>query len=325
MRRPLKIVLALLCVPLVLAAAFQANRSGNISGARTGLTLLVPAAPGGGWDTVARELQNAMRENGIVANPRVVNVPGAAGTIGLGQLVEMQGQSDVLMVMGTVMMGGIEVNDSEYSLDQTTPVAHLADDYEALVVPADSPFQDVEAFVAAFRADPQSVAIGGGSLGGTDHLTAGLLAQVAGADPGAVNYIPFAGGGEAINALLSSSVDAGLSGYNEFADQIEAGNLRLLALSAPERQDGIDAPTFIEAGYQVYLPNFRGVVAPTGLDDAQVRELTAIVEETVATPEWADALSRNKWVANLQTGDAYGEFLTGENDRIRTLVQELGL
>ncbi len=325
MSRPWKIVLAVLCVPLVVAAAVQANRSGDISGARAGLTLLVPAAPGGGWDTVAREMQNAMRQNGIVTNPRVVNVPGAGGTIGLGQLVDQEGAGDVLMVMGTVMVGGIEVNDSEYSLDQTTPVAHLADDYLALVVPADSPYQDIDAFVQTFGTDPGSIAIGGGSLGGTDHLTAGLLAQEIGADPGAINYIPFAGGGEAINALLSGSVDAGVSGYNEFADQIETGNLRLLALSAPAPQEGIDAPTFIQAGYDVYLPNFRGVVAPTGLDDAEVQELTDIVEETVATPEWADALRRNKWTENLQTGDAYGDFLATETDRIRTIVEELGL
>ncbi|GAA2231131.1 tripartite tricarboxylate transporter substrate-binding protein [Promicromonospora sukumoe] len=315
----------LVCVPLVVAAGIQANRSGNVHGARTGLTLLVPAAPGGGWDTVAREMQSVMRERGIVTNPRVVNAGGAAGTIGLGQLMEMSGQDDVLMVTGTVMIGGIEVNDSAYRLEETTPIAHLADDYEALVVPADSPYATVDDFVEAFEKNPGQVSIGGGSIGGTDHLTAGLLAEEVGVDPADVNYIPFAGGGEAVNALLSHSVAAGMSGYNEFADQIEAGKLRILALSAPEPVADIDAPTFIEAGYDLYLPNFRGVVAPPGIAPEDAAELQAIVEETVATPEWSDAVERNKWVANLQTGEEFGDFLDGEIGRIQDVVKELGL
>ncbi|MFV0460023.1 MAG: Bug family tripartite tricarboxylate transporter substrate binding protein [Actinomycetales bacterium] len=325
MNRTLKIVLAVLCVPLVIAAAIQANRSGSVSGARTGLTIIVPAAPGGGWDTVGRELQAAMRANGIVTNPRVVNVPGASGTIGLGQVIQMQGQDDVLLVMGTVMIGGIAVNDSEYTLDETTPIAHLADDYEALVVPADSPYADVGDLAAALQTDPGGVAIGGGSLGGTDHLTAGLLAQAVGTDPRQVNYIPFSGGGEAVNGLLSHSVAAGISGYNEFADQVAAGNLRILAISAPERLPGVDAPTFLEAGYELNLPNFRGVVAPPGLTDDQSGELTAIITETVATPEWQDALERNQWVSNVQTGQEYRDFLEAENARIDQIVEELGL
>ncbi|MBA8807874.1 Bug family tripartite tricarboxylate transporter substrate binding protein [Promicromonospora sukumoe] len=326
MRRGVRTTIALLvCVPLVVAAGIQANRSGNVHGARTGLTLLVPAAPGGGWDTVAREMQSVMRERGIVTNPRVVNAGGAAGTIGLGQLMEMSGQDDVLMVTGTVMIGGIEVNDSAYRLEETTPIAHLADDYEALVVPADSPYATVDDFVEAFEKNPGQVSIGGGSIGGTDHLTAGLLAEEVGVDPADVNYIPFAGGGEAVNALLSHSVAAGMSGYNEFADQIEAGKLRILALSAPEPVADIDAPTFIEAGYDLYLPNFRGVVAPPGIAPEDAAELQAIVEETVATPEWSDAVERNKWVANLQTGEEFGDFLDGEIGRIQDVVKELGL
>src|SRR3712207_7549615 len=102
----------------------------------------------------------------------------------------------------TLFRSGIEVNDSQYSLDQTTPAAHLADDYLALVVPADSPHRDIDAFVQTFRTDPCSIAIGGGSLAGTDHLTAGVLEQHLGADPGRLKHIPFAARCVRINHLL---------------------------------------------------------------------------------------------------------------------------
>lgn len=314
-----------LSIPLTLAAGTQAAVSGSASGARTALTLLVGAAPGGGWDTVARELQTAMRENNIVANPQVINVPGAAGTIALEQLMQMKGQSDVVMITGTVMLGGIVVNDSQHDLTETTAIAHLADDYEAIVVPDDSPLKSLDDLVAAMQDDPGAVSFGGGSLGGTDHLLAGLLAEEVGVSPSDVNYVPFAGGGEAVSALLSHSVTAGISGYNEFADQVTAGNLRLLGIAAPHAVAGVDGPTFTEAGYKAYLPNWRGAVAPAGLTVEESAELTAIMSETVATAEWKDALERNKWVDAYQDGEEFGEFVRTETQRVTEIIEELGL
>lgn len=314
-----------LSIPLTVAAGTQAAVSGSASGARTALTLLVGAAPGGGWDTVARELQTAMRENGIVANPQVVNVPGAAGTIALEQLLQMRGQSDVVMVTGTVMLGGVVVNDSSHDLTATTPIAHLADDYEAVVVPADSPLKSLDDLISALQDDPGAVSFGGGSLGGTDHLLAGLLAQEVGVDPSDVNYVPFAGGGEAVSALLSHSVSAGVSGYNEFADQVTAGNLRLLGIASPESVPGVDGPTFSEAGYDAYLPNWRGAVAPAGLTNEDAAELTAILSETVRTAEWKDALTRNKWVDAYQDGGEFRKFVESETSRVTNIIEELGL
>lgn len=314
-----------LCVPLTLAAGTQAVVSGSASGARTALTLLVGAAPGGGWDTVARELQVAMRENNIVANPQVVNVPGAAGTIALEQLMQMRGQTDVIMVTGTVMLGGIIVNDSLHDLTETTSIAHLADDYEAIVVPEDSPLKTLDDLVNALKDDPGAVSFGGGSLGGTDHLLAGMLAQEVDIDPTAINYVPFAGGGEAISALLSHSVTAGVSGYNEFADQVTAGNLRLLGIASPKPMDGVDGPTFAEAGYETYLPNWRGVVAPPGLAGEDSAELTKIISETVTTSEWEDALKRNKWVDAYQDGDEFTDFVDTETERVAGIIEGLGL
>lgn len=312
-------------IPLVLAAGWDAHRTGTLSGARTGLTIIAPAAPGGGWDTVARELQAAMRENDVVSNPQVVNVPGAAGTIGLSQLLGMDGQEDVIMVTGTVMIGGIAVNDSPQDLTTTTPVARIADDYEVLVVPADSPYQTLDDLLAAWTQDPGSIAIGGGSLGGTDQLLAALIAQNVGIDPAEVNYIPYAGGGEAVASLLSGASALGISGWNEFADQVESGNLRALALSAPEPQPQIDVPTLMEQGIDLHLPNWRGVVAPPGLTDAETSELLDIIDETIATDEWQDALERNSWQDTELLGEEYGQFIEQETERIDGIVQEAGL
>ncbi|AOS65934.1 Bug family tripartite tricarboxylate transporter substrate binding protein [Actinoalloteichus hymeniacidonis] len=325
-KRPLVTGLyGVLVVTAVALAGIDAGSNTAGADARNKLTLMAPAAPGGGWDLAARESQQVLRSSGIVNNAQVVNVPGAGGTIGLSQTVGRSGDETLLMVTGTVMIGGIEANNAEHSLDDVTPIARLANDYEVLVVPADSPYETLDDFLADWQENPHGLAIGGGALGGTDHLLGGLIAQESGIDPRELNYIAYAGGGEVMTSLLSHTVVAGISGYNDFSDQIEAGNLRALAVSATEPIEGIDVPTFIEQGVNVDLPNWRGVVAPPGLSDEAVAELEAIVTEMTSTPEWRDTLERNRWDEAFLTGEELDDFLAEDTARIKQVIEELGL
>ncbi|GLU48496.1 Bug family tripartite tricarboxylate transporter substrate binding protein [Nocardiopsis ansamitocini] len=318
---------ALAAVAVVAAAAVNAGLSDDgAAEARQRLNIVVPADPGGGWDLVGRETQNALRVNDLVANTQVVNIPGAGGTIGLAQTVRRAGDATSLMTTGTVMIGGIVVNDSAQTLEDVTPIARVADDYEVFVVPADSPLEDMGDLVEAWRADAGAVSVGGGSLGGTDHLLAALVAKDQGIDPQSVNYIPYAGGGQALTSLLSHNIDVGVSGYNEFRDQVEAGNIRVLGVSAEDRVPGLtEHPTLAEQGIDAVLPNWRGFMAPPGITEAERAELTAIVTDMVATPEWQDTLERNRWVDTFQSGPEFEEFLGTEITRITAITEDLGL
>jgi putative tricarboxylic transport membrane protein len=289
--------------------------------------LMAPADPGGGWDQTARAMQSVLTESGIVEeNVEVYNVGGAGGTIGLAQFVsDNAGDPNQLMVMGLVMLGAIQTNDSPVDLSQTTPIASLITEWEAIVVPAESEYQTLEQLVEAFRTDPGSISWGGGSAGGTDQILVGLLAQEAGIDPAEVNYIAHSGGGEAKAAVLSGGVTAGVSGVGEFADQVEAGQLRLLAVSSDEPVEGVDAPTIVESGYDVTVPNWRGVMAPPDISDEDREAIIAMIEAMHDTPEWQETLESNGWTDFLQTGDEYEAFLEEENQRVAAVLSEMGL
>ena len=210
-------------------------------------------------------MQNALQEDGLASGIQVVNIPGAGGTIGLAQFVSgKEGQGDALMTGGLVMLGAILTNESPVTLEQVTPIARLTGEYEVIVVPSSSEIQTLDDLIAKFKEDPQSVSWGGGSAGGTDHMLVGLIAKEAGVDPDGINYVPFAGGGEALASILGGHVSAGVSGYQEFAGQIETGDLRALAISSAERLDGVDIPTLKEQGVDVELTNWRAVFAPPG-------------------------------------------------------------
>lgn len=312
-------------VGAVTVAGIDAARSASGSDAPAKLTLIAPAAAGGGWDLVARESQQALRSDGIVNNAQVVNVPGAGGTIGLSQLENLSGQPTTVMITGTVMLGGIAINNSDTTLADTVPIAKLAEDFEVFVVPKDSPIQNLDDMIEAWRANPGGLPIGGGSLGGIDHIVAGQLAQEADIDPAAINYIAYSGGGEVLTSLLSNTVGVAVSGFNDFRDQIEAGNVRALAVAAPEPLEGFDVDTFIEQGYNVDLVNWRGIVAPPGISDEDRQTLVDIVTEMVETEQWATAVERNRWKESVVTGDEFGEFLEVEQARITGILEELGL
>lgn len=290
------------------------------------LRILAPAKPGGGWDQTARSLQEVMQATGAATTVTVENPAGAGGTVGLAQLVDREkGNGNVLMVTGLVMIGAILTNNSPATLDQATPVARLTGEYEVVVVPAASEFKTLADLTAKLKADPGSVAFGGGSAGGTDHILAGLIAKGVGADVTKLNYVPFSGGGEALAAILGGHVAAGISGYSEWAGQIQSGELRVLGISAPERVSGIDAPTLKEQSVDVDLANWRGIVAAPGIDDAQKAALLETLDKTVKSAEWKKVLADKGWTDLYLAGDEFGSLIKTENDRTREILQSIGL
>jgi putative tricarboxylic transport membrane protein len=311
---------------VTITALVNAASSGGEATARSKLVLMAPASAGGGWDSFAREAQQALKANSIVNNVQVVNVPGAGGTIGLSQLAGMPGRQDMMMATGGVMVGAVELAASGATMADATPIARLADDYNVLVVAADSEIETLDDFLEVWAADPGGTSIAGGSLGSIDHLLSGQIAQTMDIDPSIINYIAYAGGGsEVITAILSGTTTAGLPGYNEVSDQIEAGNLRPLAISSAERLPGADVPTFMEQGLDVEMANWRGYLAPPGISDELRDEFVSIVAEFRETDEWQDALDRNRWVDSYMVGDEFEEFLDDEIQISRQLVKDLGL
>lgn len=289
------------------------------------LRIIAPAGPGGGWDQTARALGEVMTAGGATGIT-VENVPGAGGTVGLAQLIDQEkGKGNVMMVNGLVMVGAILTNQSAVNLGMTTPIARLTGEYEVVVVPAASEIKTLADLVAKLKADAGTVAFGGGSAGGTDHILAGLLAKAAGADLTKLNYVPFSGGGEALAAILGGHVVAGISGYSEWAGQIQSGELRALAISAPERQAGIDIPTMKEQGVDVELANWRAIVAPPGLDEAQTKVLRDAVDAAVKSEAWKKVLGEKKWTDLYLPGDDFAKLLEDENARVTEILKTVGL
>lgn len=302
-------------------AAFAQDDWGNET-----LQIMAPASPGGGWDTTARELQRNLQEAGLVKTVEAFNVPGAGGTIGLAELASTHaGDGHMLMVMGLVMIGGIGLNDAVVGLDQTTPIARLTGEWEVIVVPAESELETMEDLANMFKEDPASVSWAGGSAGGTDHLLVGQIAQFLEIDPGLINYVPFSGGGEALASLLGNETTAGVSGLGEFLPQIESGELRALAVSGRDEGGDDTIPTLQESDIDVELSNWRGIVAPPEIEDADKEAMLSVIDELVKSDVWKKTLEDFGWSDQYLAGDEYATYIEEETERINALLTDLGL
>ena len=290
------------------------------------LDIIAPANPGGGWDQTARAMQAAMQADGLASAVQVENIGGAGGTVGLAQFVSSKGKKgDAVLVGGLVMVGAILTNKSPVTLASVAPLARLTGEYQLVVVPAESPIQNMGDLVAKLKADPGSVSWGGGSAGGTDHILAGLIAKAAGVDPTKVNYIAHSGGGEALSAILGGHVTAGISGYEEFAPQIAAGKLRGIGISADEALPGIDVPTLKSQGIDVSLVNWRGVFAGANVREKDMAALSDAIAKMVEGPAWQATLKERGWLNMYQPADEFAAFLADDQAKVGETLKAIGL
>ena len=294
--------------------------------AAANIKMMIPANPGGGWDTTGRALGKALQDSGVASSVTYENKGGAAGIIGLAQYANAtKGDGNSLMVMGAVMLGGIITGKPPVSLDKVTPIARLTSEYNVFVVPANSPLKTMKDVVDQLKKDPGSVKWGGGSRGSTEHIAAAMLAREVGVDAAKINYVPFRGGGEAVAAILGGNVTVGGSGYSEFQQYIETGKMRPIAVTSGKRLKGINIPTMIEQGYNIEIGNWRGVYAPAGLTAAQRKDLTDMVLKATKSKSWAESLEKNNWTPAWMPNPEFDDFVDREFASLRATMVKAGM
>ena len=290
------------------------------------LKILIPADPGGSWDQMARAMEQALRTEKLVAGPiRLTNRGGGDGTVGLARFARVKGEAGSLMVMGQTMIAAIVTGGSPRTLASVTPIARLTSEPAVIVVPASSPFRTLKDLTERLKKDADTVSITGGSRGGSDHILAALIAESQGVPASRVNYVAYAGGGDAVAALLEARVAAGIGGWGELQAHVGSGKLRVLAISSPRRVPGINAPTPKEQGVAIEFGNWRGVVAPEGISAADRKALLDTMDRLAKSATWKQTLRKQSWEDAYLAGAAFGEAIKAETARIATVLRGLGV
>ncbi|WP_282093556.1 Bug family tripartite tricarboxylate transporter substrate binding protein [Epibacterium ulvae] len=288
---------------------------------------LIPGGAGGGWDGTARGTGEALTGAGLVGTASYENMSGGGGGKAIGYLIEnAASQHGTLMVNSTPIVIRSLTGVFPQNFRDLTLVAGTIGDYAALVVAAESDIQDVNGLIDAFKADPRSVAIGGGSVpGGMDHLVAAMVFQSAGADPLDLKYVPYDGGGATMAGLLSGEVKAVSTGFSEAVELAKAGEVRIIGVTADARVDAFpDAPTMVEQGNDTTFVNWRGFFAAPGLPEDKLSSYQDALTKMYDTPEWEAVRQRNGWVNIHNNGDEFRSFLENQEQVIGDLMRKLG-
>jgi len=294
--------------------------------AAANLKMMIPANPGGGWDTTGRALGKALQESGAASSVSYDNKGGAAGAIGLAQFVSgSKGDPNALMTMGAVMLGGIITGKPPVNLSQATALARITSEYNVFVLPANSPLKSMKDVIEQMKKDPGSVKWGGGSRGSTEHIAAAMIAREVGVDPSKINYVAFRGGGEATAAILGGNVTVGGSGYSEFAEYITTKKMIPIGVTSETRLKGIDVPTLKEQGVNVVIGNWRGVYGASGITAEQRKALIDMIVKATKTKAWAESLEKNGWTPALLTGAEFEKFVDDEFASLRAVMAKSGM
>jgi putative tricarboxylic transport membrane protein len=289
------------------------------------LHIVVPSAPGGGWDVTARAMQPVLQRAGIVRTSSIENVPGAGGTIGLARFVTGERSNvDVIMMSGLAMLGPIIYYRSLLTLADVTPIARLISEYEVVVVPAASPYRSLDDLIRSLHEHPESVSWAGGPAGGNEQMLAWLIADAVGGDPRRINYIPFSGNGEANPAIIGGQVSLGISPLASISAHIEAGTVRALAISSAARLPSLDIPTLREQGIDLEFETWRSVIAPPGVSAAERQRLEDALEAMTRSPAWRETLERFGWNDRFLKGPEFVRFVATEEQRLRSVIRRLG-
>jgi putative tricarboxylic transport membrane protein len=287
---------------------------------------MAPGSVGGGYDQTARVLGKALLEAKVAKAATFENKGGAGGTLGLAQFANStKGDPNALLVVGAIMVGAIEQNKPQITLKDVTPIARLFTEYNVIAVRDDSKYKTLADLLKDFKADPSSIKWGGGSKGSIDHIGIAELASKLDVPVNKVNYIAFAGGGEVVAATLGGHITVITGGYAELAKYIQSKQFRLLAIGAPDRVEGIDAPTLKESGYDLTIGNWRGVYGAANLTPEQRKEVTDAVLAATKSNVWQENVKANAWSPSILTGDEFGKFVDDEHVRLRAMLVKVGL
>jgi putative tricarboxylic transport membrane protein len=319
---------------IVAACAFGAGVLPGIATAQwtpnKDVEIVVTVGPGTAPDQMAREFQALWRQAGLVkANVSVVNKPGGGGAVGLAYLNNANaGSPHHLAIAGASMVSNNLAGRSPIGCADVTPVAHVLAEYIGIAVHPDSPLKTGKDLLDKLKENPQSVSIGiATSRGNSNHQAIAVAAKKHGVDVKRMKTVIFQAGSEARTAVLGKHIDVVPASVGSLAKQVEAGQLRLLAVTSPERLGGAVAnvPTWREQGVDAVVSNWRGVIGPKNMPAEAVAYWQDVLQKTVENPEFKKSAEAAYQSIVLLKGQEFAKYCAVEKADIASVLEDMGM
>ncbi len=320
---------AVLATTSVLALSLAACGGGESAGGssaggggftpRGDVTMIVPFGAGGGSDLAGRATATMIEAANGDVNVNVENREGGSGAVGYSNFLAQAGDGETLLATETALLALPISGDVEFDYTDFTPIMKLGDDYTLMIVSADSPYQTCPDVVEAAKAERITAGISG--ITGLDNIVFTLTEQQTGVE---FDRVPFESGGELTAALLGGQIDIASLNPGEIIGQLQAGEVKALCAFSEERYSDYaelaDIQTAEEQGIDVAFAQFRGVLAPGGIDEAARQFWIETMQAAVETDEYQKYIEENYLQANTAAGDEFVEYLEGNNQLLKQVL-----
>jgi len=290
------------------------------------IQIVAAATPGGGWDLTAHALQKALADQHLVKLPvKVLDIPGAGGETGW-KYVKDHGPN-TLTINSSLILTNELLGRSKLTLNDFTPIAILAREWETVAVPKDSPFHSIKALMAKLKKDPGSVRIAvAPDLGNDDQIAFVKAAETYGVNASQLKFLVFESGGDEVKALQNHQVDAATMSVSEVKRVYEKGEIRMLVVSYPKPLAGLrSVPTWKDEGVNVVYPHWRGIMGPANMSKREVSYWDDVLAKMVKTKEWKRELRKNEWQNFYKNSSQTEDYLKQQKNQYKQLVKDIGL
>jgi putative tricarboxylic transport membrane protein len=290
--------------------------------------IVVPNAPGGGNDAIARLLQKLMQEKRMVTTPIVVvNKPAGGGSATLSYLAQKPGDPHLMAAVSITQQLNYITGTQVQRYRDFTPLATMIGDFIGFAVRADSPITSGKDLLERLRKDPSALAAGITAVGGNNHIAYVLAARSAGIDTRKLKVPVFQSSGDSVTALLGGHIDLHIGSTSQLVKQLEAGKIRLLAVTSEQRLTGplASIPTWKEQGVAGTFNTWRGVWGPKGMTAEQIAFWDEALERISRDPQWKENLAANQWEGDYRNSRDTLKYLDAQHVELRDVLKELGL
>lgn len=290
------------------------------------IEITVGSGAGGSPDLIMRTIAKIMNEEGIVENPVIIqNRSGGGHSNAYNHVLGMPGNEGTLLTLASPVFTTPIVQGTPSAVDQVTPIAAFIQSELVLLTTPDSPYNSLQDFVDAAKAEPGRIRIAGGASGGNDHIATGLVEQAAGIT---LTYIPHESGSAARATFLGGNVEGHFGTLSEGLEAMNAGTAKPLAILSEVRRTETgyaDVPTAKEQGVDVVYTQFWGVAGPAGLDPAVAAWWADKFRQATETQTWQEGLKANLQLGNFFALDEAGAYFQREQETFRTVLTQIGL
>ncbi len=314
---------------LFLAAVATAAFAAQIALAQTfpsrPLEFVVHTSPGGGTDIIARIVAEILTREKLVNQPvNVINRPGGAGAIAYTYFKGKRGDPHTIMTVATMTLLVQSVRpEMAMGLDHYTPLAFLAQDPQAVMVSADSPYKTFKDLVDAGKREPNTLVASVASPGGTARMLLWLIERETGAR---YKVVSFKSGADAILPVMGGHTQFTTENVSEGHGAVEGKKLRVLAVSSAQRLPVVpDAPTLGELGYNIHIGTGRGFAMPADVPKEAAVRMETILERVHKSAAWREHAERSMY-ENIWMGSAdYAAHLAERRVLVLEFLQAIGL